>query len=150
MRRGWLESGGDLSKRRQCELLGVSRSGLYYESVGASGEDLAIMAWMDREHMERPYYGVRRLKQGLWRAGYEVNVKRVRRLMREMRLEAQYPRRNLSRPGTDPWIYPYLLEGMEMLRPHQVWAVDITYLPMPTGSAYLVAIMDWYSRYVLA
>ena len=150
MRRGWLDSESDLSIRHQCRLLGLSRSGLYYTPCEEDPEDLRIKAWMDREHLENPFFGVRRMKEGLWREGLDVNVKRVRRLMREMRIEAQYPKRNLSYPGSDPWVYPYLLENLLIDRPHQVWAIDITYIPMPSGSAYLVAIMDWYSRYVLA
>jgi putative transposase len=150
VRREWIGEQSDLSIKRRCELLGMSRSGVYYVPATESDENLAMMAWMDREHLEKPFYGVRRMREGLRRAGHQVNLKRVRRLMGQMRIEVQYPKRNLSYPGQDPWVYPYLLEGLEIDRPHQVWAIDITYIPMPSGSAYLVAIIDWYSRYVLA
>ncbi len=150
MRRGWVDVKSELSCRRQCELLGLNRSGLYYEPREVSAEDLEIMAWMDREHLEKPFFGVLRMQEGLSRIGCQVNVKRIRRLMKVMGIEAQYPKRNLSYPGQDPWVFPYLLEGMQIDRPHMVWAIDITYIPMPSGSAYLVAIIDWYSRYVLA
>jgi putative transposase len=122
-----------LSVVRQCRLLGISRSGLYYQSVGVSQEDLALMQLLDQQYLITPFYGSRRLSIWLRRQGYLVGRKRVQRLMRTMGLQAIYR-----------------LWGLEINQPNQVWCADITYLPMRRGFMYLVVIMDWHSRYVLA
>ena len=149
-RQGLVEVCPQLSLRRQCELLGVSRSGYYYEPVPESDENLALMRRMDELHLEHPTYGRRRLTALLRWEGKQVNPKRVRRLLALMGLEAVYPRRSLSQPGEGHRIYPYLLEGLEITGPDQVWCSDITYVPMAYGFMYLVAVMDWWSRYVVA
>ena len=139
-----------LSVARQCVLLGVSRSGLYYRPKGVVGEDLTLMQAMDRQYLETPFYGSRRMKAWLDRQGCQVSRKRVQRLMRIMGLRAIYRRPRTSRPAPDHRVYPYLLENVKVAEPNQVWAADITYLPMARGFLYLVAIMDWHSRYVVA
>ena len=139
-----------LSVVRQCKLLGISRSGLYYQPAGISQEDLTLMKMIDRQYLATPFYGARRLAAWLKNQGYRVNRKRVRRLMQVMGLKAIYRRPRTSTPAPGHKIYPYLLSGMEITRPNQVWAADITYIPMARGFLYLVAIIDWYSRYVLS
>ena len=139
-----------LSLVRQCSLLRISRSSLYYRPAPASGEDLELMARMDRQYLKTPFYGSRKLTAWLRAQGHRVNRKRVRRLMRVMGLEAIYRRPNTSKPGVEQKVYPYLLKELEINRVNQVWTADITYLPMARGFMYLVAIMDWHSRYVLA
>ena len=139
-----------LSITRQCALLGVSRSGLYYRPKGVSREDLTLMQAMDRQYLETPFYGSRRMKAWLVRQGCQVSRKRVQRLMRIMGLRAIYRRPRTSRAAPDHRVYPYLLENVKVAEPNQVWAADITYLPMARGFLYLVAIMDWHSRYVVA
>jgi putative transposase len=139
-----------LSALQQCSLLDVSRSSLYYRPRGPSQKDLALMNQIDRQYLVTPFYGSRRMKVWLGREGHRVNRKRVRRLMRTMGLQAIYRRPRTSRPGPGHKVYPYLLGGMEINRPNQVWAADITYIPMAKGFLYLVAIMDWYSRHVVA
>ena len=145
-----IEPCADLSIRRQCELTGVSRSGFYYEPVAESEENLALMRRLDEMHMEHPVYGSRRLRALLQREGREINRKRIARLLQLMGIEAVYPKRSLSQPGEGHRIYPYLLEGLEISGPDQVWCSDITYVPMACGFMYLVAVMDWWSRYVVA
>ncbi len=135
---------------RQCALLGVSRSSLYYRAKDASEEDLSLMGGMDRQYLETPFYGSRRLKAWLDRQGIPVSRKGVERLMRVMGLRAIYRRPRTSRPAPEHRVYPYLLEKTTVTRPNQAWAADITYLPMARGFLYLVAIMDWHSRYVVA
>lgn len=139
-----------LSIRRQCELLGLDRGSYYYEPGGESAENLDLMRQIDRLYMKWPFLGSRKLVEFLRRQGVEVNRKRVQRLMRLMGLEAICPKRHLSANGQGHRVYPYLLRGMAIARPNQVWAADITYIPMRRGFLYLVAILDWYSRYVLA
>jgi putative transposase len=139
-----------LSVVRQCKLLGISRSGLYYQPVEVSEEDLALMKMIDRQYLATPFYGARRLAAWLKNQGHRVNRKRVRRLMQVMGLKAIYRRPRTSTPAPGHRIYPYLLSGMEITRPNQVWAADITYIPMARGFLYLVAIIDWCSRYVLS
>lgn len=139
-----------LSIRRQCELMGISRSGFYYEPVPESPENLALMRRLDELHLKHPTYGRRRLTVLLQREGRAVNRKRVARLLALMGVEAVYPKRGLSQPGAGHRIYPYLLEGLEISGPDQVWCSDITYVPLADGFLYLVAVMDWWSRYVLA
>ena len=140
----------DLSLACQCALLGISRSSLYYQPTQAKVKDLELMTLMDRQYLKTPFYGSRRMSVWLRREGYLVNRKRVRRLMRVMGIEAIYRRPNTSRPSPENKVYPYLLRGLEVSRVNQVWMADITYIPMARGFLYLVAIMDWYSRYVLA
>jgi len=141
-----------LSVRRQCRLLALARSGLYYEAPGESAENLELMRLLDEAYTAWPFYGVRRMAAYLGREGHAVNVKRVRRLMRLMGLEAIYPRRKrgLSVPGEGAKTHPYLLRDVEVVRPDQVWSADITYIRLSRGFLYLVAILDWYSRYVLS
>ena len=139
-----------LSTVRQCALIGISRSSVYYRPRGHSQKDLAVMKLIDQQYLTTPFYGSRRMKVWLGREGYPANRKRVRRLMRTMGLQAIYRRPRTSKPGPGHKVYPYLLGGMEITRPNQVWAADITYIPMARGFHYLVAIMDWYTRYVVA
>ena len=134
----------------QCALLGVSRSSIYYRPQGASEEDLSLMREIDRQYLETPFYGSRRMKAWLERQGILVSRKRVQRLMRVMGLRAIYRRPRTSRPAQGVRVYPYLSGKAEITRPNQVWAADITYLPMERGFLYLVAVMDWHSRYVLS
>lgn len=139
-----------LSLRRQCELLAVGRSGLYYEPVGTSDEDLALMRRIDEMHLRWPFYGSRKLREALRAEGTTVNRKHVQRLMRLMGLESMAPKPNTSKPAPEHPVYPYLLRNLVISRSDEVWAADITYIPMAHGFAYLVAIIDWYSRRVLA
>lgn len=140
----------NLSVRRQCALLGLARSGVYRRSAAPDPEELALMRWIDEQYLATPFYGSRRMTAELRRTGRRVNRKRVQRLMRLMSLEALGPKPKTSRPAAQHRIYPYLLRGMTIDRPNQVWAADITYIPMARGFLYLVVVMDWYSRYVLA
>jgi putative transposase len=151
VRRGLIEPApGSLSVRRQCELLGLNRSTWYYEAVPESAENLALMRRIDEQYLERPYFGSRRMTKWLQGQGEPVNRKRVQRLMRAMGLEAIYPKRRTTVPGAGHKIYPYLLRNVTVERPNQVWSADITYVPLRCGFLYLTAILDWYSRYVLA
>jgi putative transposase len=131
-------------------LLDISRSGLYYQPVGISEEDLTLMKLIDRQYLAIPFYGARKIAAWLKSQGHRVNRKRVRRLMQIMGLKAIYRHPRISKPAPGHKIYPYLLSGMKITRPNQVWAADITYIPMARGFLYLVAIIDWYSRYVLS
>jgi putative transposase len=140
----------ELSIRRQCELVGISRSGYYYEPCAETPENLALMRRLDEMHLNHPVYGSRRLTVLLNREGLAVNRKRVVRLLGRMGIEALYPRRATSLPAEGHRIYPYLLKDLEITGPDQVWCSDITYVPMAYGFMYLVAVMDWWSRYVLA
>lgn len=141
---------GEISIRRQCELLGVNRAGLYYQPLGESEENLLLMRLLDEQYTRTPFYGSRRMTAWLGTKGWEVNRKRVSRLMEVMGIEAVYPKPGLSRPGEGHKIYPYLLRGVEVARVNQVWSTDITYIRMAQGFVYLVAVMDWFSRYVLS
>lgn len=144
----WEHAG--LSIRRQCQLLGVNRSSLYWSGVGESEENLRLMRRIDEQYLRCPFYGSRRMTLWLRTQGEEVNRKRVQRLMGKMGLEANYPKPRLSGAGKEHTIYPYLLRNLRVTRPNQVWATDITYVGLSQGFMYLVAIMDWYSRYVLS
>ncbi len=139
-----------LSIARQCALLGAGRSSLYYRPKGASDDELSLMQAIDQQYLETPFYGSRRMKAWLQRQGMAVSRKRVQRLMRIMGLRAIYRRPRTSRPAPGQPVFPYLLEKVKVTGPNQVWAADITYLPMARGFLYLVAIMDWHSRYVVA
>jgi putative transposase len=140
----------ELSVRRQCELLGLNRSSFYYEPALESPDNLRLMRLIDEQYTRRPYYGSRRMTIWLQEQGEGVNRKRVQRLMRIMGLEAIYPKPRLSVPGRDHRIYPYLLRDVVIERPDQVWSADITYVPMAKGFMYLAAVIDWYSRLVIA
>ncbi len=140
-----------LSIRRQCELVGLNRSTFYWEPTGESPLNLKLMRLIDEEYTRAPFYGYRKMTARLNDPhGYQVNHKRVARLMQKMGLQAVYPRPRTSIPDKQHKKYPYLLRGLDINRPNQVWAADITYVPMPLGFMYLVAIMDWFSRYVVA
>jgi putative transposase len=139
-----------LSTVRQCALLGISRSSVYYRPRATSLEDLAVMKLIDQQYLATPFYGSRRMTVWLQRQGRPMSRKRVQRLMRTMGLRAIFRRPRTSQPAAGHKVYLYLLGGMEITRPNQVWAADITYIPMARGFLYLVAIMDWYSRYVLS
>ena len=140
----------DLSVATQCRLLKLARSTLYYKPAPVDADDLALMRRMDELYTKWPFYGSRRMVAGLRQDGLNVNRKRVRRLMRVMGLEAIYQKPNTSKGHPDHKVYPYLLRGLAIERPNQVWCADITYIPMAKGFVYLVAVMDWYSRRVLA
>lgn len=139
-----------LSVVRQCALLGVARSSLYYRPRGDSEEELALMRRIDRIFTEHPVYGSRRVQAVLCREGQPLGRRRIRRLMRKLGLWAVGPRRDTSRPHPAHSVYPYLLRGLKVERPNHVWATDITYIPMAKGFLYLVAILDWATRRVLA
>lgn len=136
---------------RQCQLLGLSRSSVYYEpATPVNEEDLMLMRLLDELHLKYPFMGSRRLKDGISKLGHTVNRKRVQRLMRLMGLEALYPKKRTSDPNKAHRRFPYLLKGLTIDRPNQVWAADVTYVPMARGFLYLVAIIDWASRAVLS
>jgi putative transposase len=135
--------------RQQCELLGVNRSSLYYQPQGETEENLGLMRLLDEQYTRTPYYGVLRMVAYLRSLGHEVNPKRVRRLLRTMGLEAVYQKPNISKPNPQHTIYPYLLRGLAIDRCDQVWSTDITYVRLASGFVYLMAVLDWYSRYVL-
>jgi putative transposase len=139
-----------LSVTRQCDILELSRSGIYYTPVPVSVKDMELMRQIDKIHLMYPFYGSRNIRNELWVRGYDVGRDRVRRLMRRMGVEALYvkPRLSLTHPGHIK--YSYLLRGLEIVRANHVWAADITYIPMSRGFCYLVAIMDWASRMVLS
>ena len=139
-----------ISIARQCELLGLNRSSWYYQPRGVSVQDLEIMRLLDEQYTRAPFFGVRRMKIWLSEQGQLVNHKRIRRLMRHMGIEAIYPKPKLSQRNDGHKIYPYLLRNLAIDRSDQVWATDITYIRMRRGFVYLVAIMDWFSRYVLS
>jgi putative transposase len=138
-----------LSIVSQCRLLKIARSTLYYRPAPVSEDDLAVMRRLDELYLATPFYGTRRMVAVLRREGWSVNRKRVRRLMRLMGLEAIYQKPNTSRRQPEHKVYPYLLRGLSIDRPNQVWCADITYIPMARGFVYLVAVMDWFSRRVL-
>jgi len=140
----------NLSVRRQCQLLTLNRSTLYYAKQPENQYNLALMRRIDELYTQMPFYGVRKMTAHLNDEGACVNHKRVSRLMRLMGLEAIYPKPNLSKRNQTHPRYPYLLKGVSITRPNQVWSTDITYIPMERGFVYLVAILDWHSRYVLS
>ena len=141
-----------LSLSRQCQLIGLPRSSYYRQSIliGETEENLELMNLIDEEFMRHPFLGTRQMRNYLNRQGYRVNRKRVRRLMRKMGLASLAPKPNTSLGNKAHKVYPYLLRGMEINRPNQVWCTDITYIRLKGGFVYLVAIMDWYSRKVLS
>lgn len=135
---------------RQCELIGLPRSSFYYQPAVESPENMALMRLIDEEYTKHPFYGSRRFAEWLKTLGYDVNRKRVSRLMQIMGIEAIYPKKNLSRASEYNKVYPYLLNGVLINKPNCVWSTDITYIRLLSGFVYLTAIIDWYSRYVLA
>ena len=149
-RRAMIDQAKPLPVVRQCKLVDLARSTAYYRPAPVSAEDLRVMRLIDEIHLRLPFYGSRRIRDELEDGGERVNRKRIQRLMRLMGLVALYPKRRTSAPGKGHKIYPYLLRGLTIDRPNQVWATDIVYVPMAKGFMYLVAIMDWYSRKVLA
>lgn len=144
-----VEREDDLSIVKQCELLDVSRSGLYYKPVGESDENLAIMRLMDEQYLDTPFYGVERLLVLLICLGYQINRKRLRRLMKLQGWQTLYPTPRTTRTDPAAYKYPYLLKGLQTERKNQVWAIDITYVPMKHGFMYLCAIIDLHTRYVV-
>jgi len=141
----------DISISRQCELLNVSRSTLYYKNVEKSNKDIKIMNLIDEIYTKSPFYGRRKIAKHLNKVcGIQINVKKVARLMKAMGIEAIYPKKNLSIPNLKHKKYPYLLSGMDIIKPNQVWSTDITYIRLRDGFIYLCAVMDWFSRYVLS
>ncbi|MFM7486767.1 MAG: IS3 family transposase [Cytophagales bacterium] len=144
-----IKKDGELGMRKQCELLGVNRGSIYYQPKQESGENLYIMERMDKRHLEHPTHGVLQMQDFLFALGLAVNVKRVRRLLRLMGIMAHYPKRNLSKLGQAKYVRPYLLKNLEITHANQVWAIDITYIPMAHGFMYLTAIIDLHSRFVV-
>lgn len=140
----------ELSIARQCTLLSLSRSVFYYQPAQESAENLALMAEIDQQYLKCPFYGSRRMTALLNQLGYRVNRKRVQRLYQLMGLEGIGPKPSLSKPGEGHKIYPYLLRDLKIDQANQVWATDLTYIPMPTGFMYLMAVIDLYSRKVIA
>jgi putative transposase len=148
-RRDLVSTDDRLSLQSQCDLLGISKSGLYYVSKGERRENLKIIEKMDKHRHDHSTYGVLQMQDYLFAPGFPVNHKRVRRLMRKARITVQYPKRNLSKPGLAGYIYPYLLRNLNIDHPNQVWEIDITYIPMDKGFMYLTAIIDVYSRFIV-
>jgi len=140
----------NFSIRKQCELLEVSRSNFYYEPIGENEVNLKTMRLMDEEFLDHPTHGVLQMQDFLVALGFIMNVKRIRRLLRKMGIMAIFPKRNLSKLGHAKYIRPYLIRGLKIERSNQLWEIDITYIPMAKGFMYLTAIIDVYSRYVVA
>jgi len=139
-----------LSVSKQCLILKINRSTVYYKKRPIKSLDLEQMKLIDKQYLKTPSWGSRSMRNHLRRLGYKINRKRVQRLMRVMGLEAIYPKPKTSRPHPEHKVYPYLLRNLKIDCPNQVWAADITYIPMSRGFMYLVAIMDWHSRKVLS
>jgi len=139
-----------VSVSQQCRLLNLSRSSVYYQTVEIAPQDLILMRLIDEQYLKTPFYGSRSMTRHLRRLGYRLNRKHLQRLMRLMGIEAIYPKPKTSRPLPEHKVYPYLLRDMNIDHPNQVWAADITYIPMTRGFMFLVAVMDWYSRKVLS
>ena len=142
-------AGAGISVRRQCEMLGLNRASYYYQPASTTALNLELMRRLDEQYLKTPFYGWPRMTAQLRLMGYAVNHKRVQRLLRLMGLAAIYPQRHTTVRDTEHRVYPYLLRGLEIVRPNQVWSADITYVPMAHGFMYLFAIIDWFSRYVL-
>ena len=140
----------DLSLVKQCQTLDIARSGIYYTPKPVSDAELMLMGLIDKIHLNKPYLGIRRIKDALYDLGHRINRKRIQRLMRKMGIQAIYPKPNLSKANKQHKIYPYLLRHLDITRPNQVWATDVTYIPMDKGFVYLTVIMDWYSRKILS
>ena len=144
------EDNAMISIRRQCELLELNRSSLYYTAVEINEEDIVLMNLIDEEFTHRPCLGSRQMKWRLWDRGFKVGRKRVRRLMRDMGLAAVFPTKNTSKPNPQHRVYPYLLRGVTIDRVNQVWSMGITYIRLGRGFVYLAAVIDWQSRYVIS
>ena len=144
------EQDRDYSVTRQCMLLGINRSTIYYTPRGTSIRDQILMNLLDEQYTKTPFYGVRKMTEYLKECGFTIGKSHTRALLRHMGLMAVYPKPNLSKPHPGHLKYPYLLRGVTIERPNQVWSTDITYIRLGVGFAYLVAIIDWYSRYVLS
>jgi putative transposase len=140
----------EISIRRQCDLLGLNRSTLYYQPARESASNLHLMRLIDEQYLQTPFYGWPRMTAALRRQGYPINGKRVRRLMHLMGLQAITPKPKTTMPAKAQKVYPYLLRDRVITRPNEVWSAEITYVPMRHGFMYLVAVLDWFSRYVLA
>jgi len=152
VRLGWVGPEEPLAVSRQCELAGVARSS-YYAQIGErveDPEDLELLRWIDEEYTRHPFYGTRRMRAYLRTQGFQISRKRVQRLMRRLGLAGMAPGPNTSRRHPQHAVYPYLLRGVEVVRPNQVWSSDITYIRLERGFGYLVAVIDWYSRKVLS
>ena len=139
-----------ISIARQCDLVGLPRSTYYYQAQGESAANLALMRLLDQQYTATPYYGIRRMTAWLRSQGDAVNHKRVARLLHTMGLETIYPKPRMSEPHPTHRVYPYLLRGVPITRVNHVWSTDITYIRLQSGFIYLVAVMDWFSRYVLS
>jgi len=139
-----------LSVVRQCQLLGISRASLYYQPKAPDEDELTLLKLIDAQYLETPFYGSRKMREHLTQLGFCINRKRVRRLMQKLGIEALYPKPRLSQAHPEHQVYPYLLRNVAIERANQVWSTDITYLPVLKGHFYRVAIMDWFSRKVLA
>jgi putative transposase len=151
VKRNWIEpEHPQISVQRQCELIGLARSSWYYQAAQETPYNEHLMQLIDQQFTETPFYGIRRMTAWLNTQGETVNHKRVARLMRKMGLEAIYPKPNLSLPGDDNRRYPYLLRDMAITTVNEVWSTDITYIRLSQGFIYLVAVIDWFSRYVLS
>lgn len=147
----WIDRGHEsISVRRQCELLGIHRSQLYYEPVPETAENLGYMRLIDEQYLKTPFWGSRNMTTFLRRQGHLVNRKRTQRLLQKMGLEGMCPGPSTSRRHPRHKVYPYLLRDVAIERPNQVWSSDITYIPLRHGYLYLVAVLDWYSRFVLS
>jgi len=150
-RRSWIQPQHQrLSVRRQCQLLGLATASYYYQAQPESVQNLRYLRWLDEEYTRHPFYGVRKMTFQLQQQGHAVGPKRVRRLLRMMGLMAVYAKPHLSLNPLAHRRFPYLLKGVAIVRPNQVWSTDITYIRLQNGFVYLAAILDWYSRYVLA
>lgn len=148
-RKTLIDTTAKVSVRRQCQLLAVPRSSAYYSPAGEGPENLELMDRMDRLFTDDPTLGVLGMRDELAELGVQANTKRIRRLLRLMGVEPIYPKANLSKRGKAQYVRPYLLRGVKIVRPNQVWAIDITYIPMRKGWLYLTAIIDLYSRYIV-
>ena len=140
----------ELSVAQQCALVGLPRSSCYYQAAPETAENLKWMRLIDEQYLKTPFFGSRQMASWFKREGYVINRKRVQRLMRLMGLEAIYPKPRTSVPAVGHKVYPYLLKNLEITRPNQVWSADITYVPLAQGFLYLVAVLDWFSRYVIS
>jgi putative transposase len=149
-KRSLIDQRARLSLTRQCQLVDLPRSSLYYSPVVISPEELHLMHLVDEIYTDHPFFGSRRISDRLKELGHMVGRDKVRGIMQRLGLEAIYPKRNLSKPAPGHKTFPYLLRGATIKRPNQVWSADITYVRLQEGFAYLFAIIDWYSRYVLA
>lgn len=150
MRRTWAAPEHELSMVERCRLLGMARSTMYYDTLGPSDDELDLLRRLDELHLKWPFYGSRNLAWALSQEGRPINRKHVQRLMRVLGIESLAPKPNLSKPSRQHKVYPYLLRDLKVDRACQVWAVDITYIPLENGFCYLVAIIDWHSRKVLS